>query len=140
MTTKFDKIESIVAKAIVLQNEIEERKIVLEECKILLRERAKTDTKNGEKVVYSCHAGSAEVVFVSPRPKLKAGANPYVLKEPLGEMTWRDLFLEEIKVSLTKDYNKRVLLLPDEQRTQVVKIVNVETPEPQVTLKPTKRL
>jgi hypothetical protein len=130
-------ISEVVQKAVELHNEVKAKQQALEELKATIRNYAAKDSPESEKMVYKTDAGSAEVVFVSPRLKIKKGANPHhlVAASILDESTYEHLFREEIKIVLCDDFDAAVKLLPKEQQKEVNALIEIEVPKPRVTLK-----
>ena len=129
------KITEIVEKAIMLQRDIEIRQTELEALKEHIREQAKRDTTEGQKVTYACAKGKAEVVFVSDKTVLKPGVNMALVKRELGDETYAHLFEERVTVHLQSEFDSAVTLLPVDVRRRVAKIVETKTSEPRVSLK-----
>jgi hypothetical protein len=129
------KITEIVEQAILLQRNIEVQQANLDGLKEQIRQQAKRDTTEGQKVTYACAKGKAEVVFVSDKTVLKPGVNMALVKRELGDETYSHLFEERVSVHLQSEFDSAVTLLPVDVRRRVAKIVEVKTSEPRVSLK-----
>lgn len=131
-------IATLVERAVALQIDIKGKQAELENMKATLRECAKKDSPSGEKVTYRAATGTgiAEIVFVAPHLKIKRGAEPrLLLGSVLDEPTYEHLFREETKTVLCKDFDEALKLLKKSQQDAIKKLIEVETPDPRVSLK-----
>lgn len=130
-----ENFQLIVEEAISLASEVAELQIKLENAKQKIRERAKVDSREGEKVVYRDPGGTVEIVFVSDRKMLKRGVGAELLMSKIG-MREFDLIIQlETKIKLVDEFDSVMQHLAKPTQRIIETFVETVSSEPRVLIR-----
>ena len=130
-----ENFQLIVEEAISLASEVAELQIKLENAKQKIRERAKVDSREGEKVVYRDPGGTVEIVFVSDRKMLKRGVGAELLMSKIG-MREFDLIIQlETKIKLVDEFDSVMRHLAKPTQRIIETFVETVSSEPRVLIR-----